>query len=292
MRGWIGKWLPFVLLSLPVIFLLILALLVVQPSDSDPCRDLRAPEIVEADEPVELAVRQGEITTLAFGRSYETKRLTIGLEPKGGARVDPQDPPNLRVAVTEFRRSDDARFLPRAIHANATLEGNLVRLRICIERNSMARVDPGTYTGQFLFTDRRVQQMAVPVIITLSWPNWPVPFLLLYLVILGGTAYVYAIRKGFPGEDDFLRVDALTELMRWSLTWSGVVAIAVGTAAALSAYTATYLASPDWGARFAQFLGLIAAMFTAFVTTATATNIARNRNEKPRDEGTETATQN
>lgn len=93
MRGWIGKWLPFVLLSLPVIFLLILALLVVQPSDSDPCRDLRAPEIVEADEPVELAVRQGEITTLAFGRSYETKRLTIGLEPKGGARVDPQDRP-------------------------------------------------------------------------------------------------------------------------------------------------------------------------------------------------------
>ena len=65
-----------------------------------------------------------------------------------------------------------------------------------------------------------------------------------------------------------------------------------GTAAALSAYTATYLASPDWGAGFAQFLGLIAAMFTAFVTTATATNIARNRNEKPRDEGTETATQN
>jgi hypothetical protein len=235
-----------------------------------------------------LAVRQGEITTLAFGRSYETKRLTIGLEPKDGANLRPARPTRLRVIATEFRRSDDARFLPRAIHANATLEGNLIRLRICIERTSEARVDPGTYSGQFLFTDGRVQQMAVPVIVTLSWPNWPIPFLFLYLVALAGTAYVYAIRNGLSGNADFLRVDALRNLMLWSLTWSGVVAIAVGTAAALSAYTATYLASPDWGAGFAQFLGLIAAMFTAFVTTATATHIARNRatdtEEKKADE--------
>lgn len=236
------------------------------------CRKFSKPEVEDAKQPVELGVRQGQVTTLAFGRSYETKRLTLVLEGKGDRLIEPARPRRLAVAISEFRRDDDARFLPTSIRATAQIQGNLVRMRVCINR--VPEIDPGTYTGSFTLSDPRVRELAVPLIITLAYPDWAVPSLMLYGVILAGTAYVYGVFEQLQRDETFVELERMSKVGRWTREWGGVVAIVGGSAAAISAYTASYLASPDWGSSFSQFLGLTASMFTAFVTAASATQVA------------------
>jgi hypothetical protein len=249
-------------------------------SRAGPCEATTKPALSTAERQVELGVRQGEITNLAFGRSFETKRLTVSLEPKDQRPIRAR-PRRLRLLISEFRRSDDARFPTRAIHAQARVEQQLVRMRLCIER--LPEIDPGTYTGSLTITDPRVREVAVPIIITVAYPHWSIPAYLLILVILSGAVYVYGLHQKLgPTEQIFSRASG-GRILRWLSQWGGVVALVTGSAAALSAYTASYLASPDWGANTSQFLGLIATSFTAFVTASSATQVAARKAGEPED---------
>jgi hypothetical protein len=225
-----------------------------------------------------LNLREDEATTLSFGRSLETKRLDVWLDVSPAGLPNPRK--RLKLVVGDFRRPDDARVSPRFLTANSRMIGNQVRLRVCLERELPGDIDPGTYTGRITFFDRRVEPYTLPLTITLAYPVWPWPTLLLYLIVLVALVYVWTI-KDPPGEKEvFVGVGKAKEFGNWLRTWPGVMSVGAGLAGAVTAFVATYYNSPDWGSSIAQAFGLIGATFTAFVTAATAVARGRGRDDE------------
>jgi hypothetical protein len=246
-----------------------------------PCRDQDEHRELGDEEirPATLNMRKGQMTTIAFGRDLDTKRLTVPLEVVSGELVDRTNP--LMRVIAEFQRAgedDGAQLSPKRIFVTAKGRGSLVRVRVCVERGDVVSgsegehvppLDPGTYEGSVTFVDRRVEPFTLPLTIKLAYPRWPNVALLLYGVILAGSFYVWVLRRESTDEV-VLSAAGFREFFRWCSKWNGLFAVVGGSAAAITAFGATYLSSPDWGSGVMQALSLIGAMFTAFVTAASA----------------------
>jgi hypothetical protein len=272
-----------------LILLLLLAPLVVLPiwaskikAQSSPCkatRRIRTHNSASAAPPARskssatknqmpaLNLKQGESTVLAFGRALETKRQDIWLDLTGTV---PSPSKGLRVYVGDFTRDDGARISSGSLRANAKVFGNQVRMRVCMERTDSHTANPGTYQGRITVLDPRVQTYTVPITITLAYPLWPLPTLILYLVVLIAIPYVWGLKQALDDHDGVFTAKSWRSFRTWAASWGGIVSIGVGIAGAIAAFTASYLTSPDWGSGFPQVLGLFGAVFTAFVTAATA----------------------
>ena len=243
-------------------------------------------------EPATLSLKKGENTTVPFGRSLETERLTIRLDVVKGKIVQPLNP--LKLLVGQFRREGDADAsdIPaRRIFVNATVESlRLVALRICVDRDgpiestAQEKVDdedpspphPGTYVGDVTITDRRVSTITVPITIKLAYSRWPYVALLWYFVALVGSVYVWALREKRGETDLMFSFSSIGKLGQWSSRWGGIVSIIAGSIGALTVFVASYLQSPDWGNGVEQILSLFGAMFTAFVTAGTAPHVVNS----------------
>lgn len=66
----------------------------------------------------------------------------------------------------------------------------------------------------------------------------------------------------------------LDSLVTFLGSWLGLASVVTGGAAALGIYASLYLGSPSWGVSTSEWLGLIGAMFGAFVTAGTAFRFA------------------
>jgi hypothetical protein len=218
--------------------------------------------------PATLNLQEDEGTQLAFGRTLGTKRLDVWFSINGKLR-HPND--RLQLAVGDFRRSDDARITPQFILANARAFGDQLRLRLCLERTEPGDVDAGTYVGRVIFLDKRVRTTTVPMSVSLAYPVWPWPTLIVYFVVLVAVPYVWGLKSTLPDDERFFSTATIRSIWTWATSWGGLLAIAAGAAGAAAAFVATYINSPDWGSSVAQLLGLMGATFTAFVTAATIT---------------------
>ncbi|HEY7875141.1 MAG TPA: hypothetical protein VIG64_08470 [Actinomycetota bacterium] len=285
------------LVLIPIGLFLLGATMDARPSpctDQQPHRELTE----EVEEPATLNMRKGQMTVISFGRDLDTKRLTVPLEVVSGELADRTNP--LMRVIAEFQRSgedDGAQLSPKRIFVTAKGRGNLVRVRVCVERGDLVSgsggeavpaPDPGTYEGSVSFVDKRVEPFTLPLTIKLAYPRWPNVALLLYGVILAGSFYVWVLRRESTDEV-VLSANGFREFFRWCAKWNGLFAVVGGSAAAITAFGATYLSSPDWGSGVMQALSLIGAMFTAFVTAASA--LAKKSVERETETVTEDATE-
>jgi hypothetical protein len=127
---------------------------------------------------------------------------------------------------------------------------------------------PGSYEGSITIIDGRAKTFTLPLTIKLSYPVWQNVAILLWVVILAGSFWVWSLKQ--DGEETDISADSIRDFGRWLVTLNGAIAVIGGSAGAIGVFIATYLKSPDWGADISQWLSLLAAMFTAFVAAATA----------------------
>lgn len=138
-------------------------------------------------------------------------------------------------------------------------------------------LDAGTYVGSLRIRDPRIEDVTVPVTVTLQYPSYKwIAALFGVVVFIAGSFFVWASGKKAddkpvwawnPGHAD----PGLADLPRWLLhNYVGVVA---GTIAAISVFLATYWRNPAWGAKAPEeWFALFGATFTAFTATLTATS--------------------
>lgn len=127
---------------------------------------------------------------------------------------------------------------------------------------------PGTYEGSITIIDGRVQTFTLPLTIKLAYPVWQNVAVLLWVVIVVGSFWVWSLKRDV--DDTTISADSIRDFGRWLVTLNGAIAVVGGSAGAIGVFIATYMKSPDWGVDISQWLSLLAAMFTAFVAAASA----------------------
>ncbi len=270
--------------------------LLAHPKTSGACR-FAASEIADGGtvEPRNLNVEAGERTSLGFGRSSGIKILPVTLKlDKELDGAPPGQGVRLRVRASDLRRgSDDARIgvqwsdpepstpppagsgeqaTPASrdpIAVRAIAEGTRVTLDVCVARTDDFRTDPGTYTGTVTFNDRRVNDLVVPITVSLSYRKpFNVAILFLPLVVVG-TWWVWTIKKNVDPDLGVFTETAHKAFWGWVFTVGGVSSIASGLVGAFATFGATYLRSEAWGGSAWDWFSLFGAMFAAFVAAAT-----------------------
>jgi hypothetical protein len=217
--------------------------------------------------PAKLVMADGQTTILPFDRGEVAKTLTIRYNINGtipGA----QQFPNLRVDYLDFLRFDEAALPASRVKVAAWYEDGHVVLQVCVDRSGSKLADPGIYQSTVSIVDPRIAPIDTQVTITLNYPNWTRVLVLMILAALGGTWYIWILRQKDEGER------AISwGFFKWCGSMIGVLSIAAGTIAAFAIYNATYLRSDSWGSSPQQPIGLLGAMFTAFVTGAATVHI-------------------
>ncbi len=160
-----------------------------------------------------------------------------------------------------------------------------VTLTVCVDP-AANDLDPGTYRGLVVSDDPRIENVSVPLTVTLQYPRWR--WVALYLglaVIITGSFFVWASSR--TRRDDGSADQSLPGRLGEWVAWlpANIVGIAVGAVAAASVFTAVYLNDPGWGAVApTDWFTLIAAMFTAFTAGLTggraSLELPRKKREK------------
>ena len=178
---------------------------------------------------------------------------------------------DLTLDVSQFtRQTGGATLRVDAVRAKAVRVGDRVRLTLCVNHGTSSLGDPGSYAGSISIIDPRIARVDLPLEVTIAWPYWPGALLLCLLAILAGTFVAWVVRAK-PSEDSHFK---LSDFLDWVARLIGVVTVAVGTVAALTAYAATYLGNPVWGSSSTDVITLLGACFTAFVGTTTSLQLA------------------
>ena len=238
-----------------------------------------SPPAPQTGEPVSktLKVRDDTQTRIALGSDPGPARGEITLE------IDPQAamPANRQVAVMvdSFRRGSDP-DVAQAVNAKAAFTSpSRVSVALCVQRSGSVdglpyRVDPGQYTASVTVIDGRLPVTTIPVTVTLSYANPWLVFLLWVWLVPVGAAYLLVIRRA-DAEHDPANL-GITGLLHYLSSPIGMVSTIAGAAAALAVYIASYVNSPTWGSSAADWTNLVAAMFGAFVASATTFRFAKS----------------
>lgn len=150
------------------------------------------------------------------------------------------------------------------------------RVFLCIDPSTRAEVHPGTYQGQVVFDDPRLEPLAVPVTLSLSYTEMH------NVVLVGlGTCFLASLYVCFLRRDKnepALRspFTFLKEYWEFATDSIGGITIAAGFAAAATAFTAQYLNAEAWSGGFGAWLTYCGAVGTAFVAGGTAGRLAKN----------------
>jgi hypothetical protein len=238
-------------------------------------------------QPATLELAEGERTTLQFGRSQDLRRRTVSFKLSGepaALRTLPETAA-LRTRVSAFLRDDDQPLATGSsteplVSAVTSRERGLVLLTLCVDRDGRPEElgPPGSYAGTVSIDDARVNPIDIPFTVTMSFPTWPYIFVLFAFIIPVAAAYSWLLKGVNLTTDQALRPAAF---LGWLLSRIGVLAVGSGTVAAFIAYSATYLQSATWGANIFQITAIFGAMFTAFVTAATAIMAGSQQPEGP-----------
>jgi len=142
-----------------------------------------------------------------------------------------------------------------------------VTVTVCLDSSAFP-LDPGTYAGSVRIEDARVQDVSVPVTITLQYGHfrWMVyVFGLITLVV--GSGFVWASAQRNTGTE-IIRADTPKDFGEW--LGHNVLGVAIGAVAAVSAFIAVYWRNPSWGAKAPEdWFGLLGAIFAAFTAGLT-----------------------
>jgi hypothetical protein len=230
---------------------------------------------ITLNEPATLVPEEPEGLQSAFGRNRFAKprnfylKLTRGPLPERGTKITVNQRPLERQEV-------EGQIGARQYSATATVTSpKEITVLICID-SAKERIDPGTYMGGIRLEDPLIEDVTVPITVTLQHRRyiwWAVSFGM--LVLLTGTFFVWASsrrdREAAATVGDFR--DNWRDWLR-----GRTIAFALGTIGATSAFVATYWRNPAWGARAPEdWFSLLGAMFSAFTAGLTAGSAAGSR---------------
>jgi hypothetical protein len=218
--------------------------------------------------PAQLAPRGTQITTIAFGRDLSIQVRDFEFDVVDTSHLL-ESAQCLRVRVSSFLRdgtTESAQLDRSRIQASATISGQQALVTVTIPRTDAAFGPSGSYTGTFSLIDPRIERVDIPLTITLSYPVWRLPFVVLWLVLPVAVGYLWLLRGSFHGrKNQPLSPKAFEDYV---FSRNGILAIAAGTTSAALVFSAIYLRSATWGTDFVDAIGLFGSMFTAFVASS------------------------
>ncbi|MGH2821217.1 MAG: hypothetical protein ACRDJ5_11245, partial [Actinomycetota bacterium] len=215
---------------------------------------------------------ESDVLNMSFGRDRGamTEDFFFGL-----SEVSPQalPPPPEHIAVRKrplVRQELEGQIPSDQYHAEMRVTGRSeVRMSVCVDPGAIG-AHPGTYTGIVTSDDPRIEDVTVPITMTLQYSQWNrVAVPLGVAVLMFGSFFVWASTVRSKG-DDVLELMQVGTFVPWF--WRNLFGLGVGAVAATSVFAAQYLRDPSWGADAPfDWFTLLGAMFTAFTAGLTAT---------------------
>jgi hypothetical protein len=259
------------------------------PTDG-PCPTTTAPGTLQpapAGRPPDLALKPGQSSKLALGRSLGHKSRQLQFEVDGGSNVLQQGA-LLAVDFDPFIRGDDTELSPADYSARAEFKDGRVRLTICLARSGGATqgngspntvgpiADAGTYTGTVSIIDPRVARTDVPFTFTLAYPYWPVVVAIAFVTEVVAVCWIWILRR-----DDSAKPVMGGEFWSWLKSGAGITSASVAAVAGAGALIAIYFNSETWAFDIPGMVALISGVFAGFVTAATAQTVASKARQPP-----------
>lgn len=261
----------------------------------------------EARRPVPASVAETTPTTFDLGNdpSPGVRSIPFTLERRVAGST------SVAVSPTSFTDATTGEEVaPADLEAWAVLDPDRRSgtLYVCVPSDRREHLPSGRLTGSLVVDDPRVARLAPQVTLTLAYTDVVRVMLVGLAVALAASWYVFFLRRDQLGEvvvlgkafeedgddadDDRPTAHELDErdraarvlrwpfgfwwgYWRWATSASGVITIAAGMAAAVTAFTTAYLGSETWAASFGDWLAYIGAVATAFVAGGTAGKLAQ-----------------
>ncbi|HEX6254504.1 MAG TPA: hypothetical protein VFZ70_01715 [Euzebyales bacterium] len=241
---------------------------------SDYRYDATAPEV-----PAQLTPRGDpeNLSAVLFHRDLSQRIREIEYEASvpqeaGQSRfslVIPDGP--LETRIGQFADASVSRELDKDyITADAEVRQNRVLLRVAFDRRSAALGSPGSYLGTISVVDPRVERVDIPFTVSLAYPWWQFVCVLLLLMLLPATLYLWFLRGSFSQEGNL----SLAGLQNWLFSRNALMSIGTGIAAAVSVWMATYFSSDSWGVSVTAATAMFGATFSSFIAAASAVTAA------------------
>jgi hypothetical protein len=241
-----------------------------------------APQPTPPGRPPALALRPGQSTTLALGRSLGYKRRQLEFELEEGNNVLTQGA-LLAVDFDPFLRSDDTELDGANYAGRAEFRDGRLRLEVCLARQGRPATngsagpiaDAGTYKGTVTIIDPRVARTDVPFTFTLAYPYWPVVLLFVVLTELVAVCWIWVLRRSAASTASSQPVFS-GDFWKWLASGVGIASAGVGAAAGVGALIAIYFNGDTWALDVVGVIALLTGVFGAFVTAATVQQVASN----------------
>ncbi len=276
-------WVPLGIVLVAVVALIWLVPLLMHAPAEGQCPQTTAPgarQRAPKGRPPSLALKPGQSSTLALGRSLGHKGRQLDFELQGGKNVLSQGS-LLAVDFDPFVRSDDTDLNRANYSARAEFLDGRVRLRICLARTGrtspsdggprVSTADAGTYEGTVSIVDPRVARTDVPFTFTVAYPYWPRVLAIVVVTEIAALCWTWVLRR-----EDSANPKAVFSHEFWSWLGSGVGIASAGVAAVagVGAVIAIYVNSDTWALDVAGLVALVTGVFGAFVTAATIQPVA------------------
>jgi hypothetical protein len=222
-----------------------------------------------------LAPRGTPVDSIAFGHSIGTQvrqfEFTVTDDRLATAACLPtQVNPFLRIDAT-----DSAQLDPQRISAEVRVAGRQVLVTVAVMRTDARFAPSGTYTGTVSLVDPRIERIDIPLTMTLAYPVWQLPLVVLLLTLPVAIGYLWLLKGSFHGgrPDADVKIP-LGQFDDYAFSRNGILAIGAGTASSVVVFSATYLRAPTWGSSFVDAITLFGAMFAAFAAASTPVTAA------------------
>jgi hypothetical protein len=226
-----------------------------------------------------LEVSDVEATQIVLGRAVAPARTRITVKTDAMPPNAPMNEP-VGVRVQSFKKGKGGDVSHAVLSWGAFTSRQTAEIFLCIERESAGDderysfyLEPGIFTGAVTILDDRLPVTTIPFTLALAYSDPFAPLIPIGPVIFAGSLYLMVLRRA---EEDDKQLVGLRDLDAYLRRPAGLAAIIVGSAAAVGVYSTTYLTNDTWGSSGADFLLLVTAMFTAFVSAGTAFRFVSN----------------
>ena len=238
------------------------------------------------------SVAQDTATDFALGTSADTGDRVLSFVLDKPLRHGSPSMSDVAVRAAPFARVDDGLSLwPASEHeqngtgtginawAQTDPGGRTGQVMFCIPPEMRVDMSPGSYAGTIVFADPRLARAEpIPVTISLSYTHREHVILVGLGVCLLTSFYVFFLRQKDPDEEDntVLRTRFRFFHGYWQFATGaiGLLTIAAGLAAAITAFSKQYEAAEVWSGGFGDWLTFAAAVGTAFLAGGTAGKLA------------------
>jgi hypothetical protein len=226
--------------------------------------------------PAQLAPHGAQVESIAFGRglSNQLREFEFSVtDPAGrlaGATCLPAHVnPFLRIGQAESAQLD-----PSRIDVAAAVSGQQVLVSVTMRRDNATFAPAGSYAGTISLVDPRIERVDIPLTVSMAYPIWRLPFVVLLLVLPIAIGYLWLLKGSFHAGSSNTTVITLWQFEDYAFSRNGILAIGAGAASAALVFSGTYLTSPTWGSSFVDAITLFGAMFAAFVAASTPVTAA------------------